>query len=156
MHNTKKRIAATKKRITELEQECSNLQETFTKVEKERDDLIRRFDETALKANQTSICKSSVLEKKIEELTNAVEIDEEQLHRVLNAASLAPNEVETISAMLRNDLEGRNRRIHQLQLNVARASKDYNEYFVECRMGLRNQGLDEAGVTRIVGEPVAV
>lgn len=85
-----------------------------------------------------------------------MDTDEEQLHRVFNAASLPPGEKESISAMLFSVLEQKNKHICQLNLKVANATKDNVDYLMRCRTQLSVKGCSEDEVTKILGDFVAI
>jgi len=150
LNATKKRIAVVKKKIAVLQRECSNLQNSCTHVESEHENLKIGYDRTKQEANQSSTRKAEILGKKIDVLSRAVATDEEQLYRVLNAASLSEGEPESISAMLREVLEQKNEQINLLRLMVAKASKDNAEFLIESRNRLSNAGYSIADVSCIL------
>jgi len=150
LKDTQKRIAIVKKNIIVLQRECSNLQNSCIRVESEHENLKMGYDQTKQEANQSSTRKAEILGEKIDVLARAVATDEEQLYRVLNAASLSAGEPESISAMLRGVLEQKNEQINLLRLMVAKANKDSAEFLIECRNRLSNEGYSIADVSRIL------
>ncbi len=140
-----------RKKIVSLDKDCLELQQTLSEVQLEHDDLIRTFDVTIVKANQASIRKGGILADKIQALTRAVDADEEQLHRILNVASLPKEEHEVIMAELHSILDQHNRNINQNYLELAKVNKENAELLTRCQVQLCETGYSKEDVSKILG-----
>lgn len=140
-----------RKKIASVEKDCLELQQFLSEVQLEHDNLIRTFDMTIVKANQTSISKAGILADKIQALTRAVDADEEQLRRILNVASLPKGEHEVIAAELHSILYQQNKNINQHYLELAKVNKENAELLTRCQVQLCETGYSKEDVSKLLG-----
>merc|ERR1719428_2166249 len=115
-------------RITEAKQEYRATEDKFRKVEKERDDLYKRFQRGVREIQRKAeLSKNVVLEKKLEMLTNQFNEKQAQLSEVLQAAKLDPSVVAGLMKKLEQVLGAKNRQIKDLQYQVQQTTKAYND-----------------------------
>ncbi|XP_061029207.1 dynein regulatory complex subunit 4 isoform X2 [Eubalaena glacialis] len=103
---TKARLKVTEKELKSLRWEHEVLEQRFTKVQQERDELYRKFTAAVLEVQQRVGFQNLVLERKVQALAAAVEKKEVQFDEVLAASSLDPAALTLASRKLEahNDL----------------------------------------------------
>lgn len=124
---TKARLVAAEKQVKNLEWENEVLTQRFGKVQTERDDLYERFESSIYEVAQKSGLKGALLERRLEALSEALEMKEAQLAEVLTAANLDPSTLAAINTRLEEVLENKNAVIRALQYDVAKVSKAHND-----------------------------
>merc|ERR1711981_634761 len=109
-------------------QEYRTTEERYRKLDKERDDLYRRFQKAVREIQRKAeLGKNSVLEKKIEQLQMQYDEKQAQLTEVLAAAKLDPGVVASVTKKLEQVLGTKNRLIKDLQYQVHQCTKAYND-----------------------------
>merc|ERR1719221_1820899 len=115
-------------RIGEAKQEYRTTEDRYRKLEKERDDIYRRFQKAVRDIQRKAeLGKNVVLEKKLESLTAQFDEKQAQLTEVLAAAKLDPTIVASVTKKLEQVLGAKNRQIKDLQYQVHQATKSYND-----------------------------
>merc|ERR1711981_142754 len=109
-------------------QEYRTTEERYRKLDKERDDLYRRFQKAVKEIQRKAeLGKNVVLEKKLEVLTSQFDEKQGQLTEVLAAAKLDPSIVASVTKKLEQVLGAKNRQIKDLQYQVHQCTKAYND-----------------------------
>ena len=103
------------------------LEQRFHHVEKERDELYDKFENTIYDVQQKSGFKNILLERKLQAINENLEKKESQLSEVINAANLDPNLLGTVSKKLDDVLDAKNGAIKDLQYELARVTKAHND-----------------------------
>lgn len=130
-------------RITEAKQEYRATEEKYRKLEKERDDLYRRFQKAVKEIQRKAeLGKNVVLEKKLEVLTSQFDEKQGQLTEVLAAAKLDPSIVASVTKKLEQVLGAKNRQIKDLQYQVHQCTKSYNDTIRVYESKLPALGID--------------
>mmetsp|Transcript_15425 Transcript_15425/g.26679 ORF Transcript_15425/g.26679 Transcript_15425/m.26679 type:complete len:473 (-) Transcript_15425:18-1436(-) len=124
---TKARLVASEKQGKNLEWEMEVLQQRFTKVQSERDELYERFEASIYEVVQKSGLKGALLERRLEALSEQMEMKDAQLAEVLTAANLDPSTLQAINSHLDEVLANKNTVIRALQYDVAKVSKAHND-----------------------------
>jgi len=127
LRNLKARSVQLEERIKEAKGDCRNLEEKYRKLEKERDDLQRRFQKSVRDIRRKSEFKNVVLEKQLETLTNQYKNNQTQFNEVLQASTLDPHIVATVTKKLEEVLGSKNRLIKDLQYQAHYCTKVYND-----------------------------
>ncbi|KAB0405033.1 hypothetical protein E2I00_013566, partial [Balaenoptera physalus] len=120
---TKARLKVTEKELKSLRWEHEVLEQRFTKVQQERDELYRKFTAAVLEVQQKVGFQNLVLERKVQALATVVEKKEVQFNEVLAASSLDPAALTLVSRKLEDVLESKNSTIKDLQYELARVCK---------------------------------
>ncbi|XP_050628957.1 dynein regulatory complex subunit 4 isoform X3 [Macaca thibetana thibetana] len=120
---TKARLKVTEKELKDLQWEHEVLEQRFTKVQQERDELYRKFTAAIQEVQQKTGFKNLVLERKLQALSAAVEKKEVQFNEVLAASNLDPAALTLVSRKLEDVLESKNSTIKDLQYELARVCK---------------------------------
>merc|ERR1711912_101297 len=128
LKNLKAHNKQLEERIAEAKQDYRGTEEKFRKIEKERDDLFRRFQKAVREIQRRAeLGKNSVLEKKLELLQSQFDEKQAQLTQVLAAAKLDPSVVASVTKKLEQVLGAKNRQIKDLQYQVHQCTKAYND-----------------------------
>jgi len=128
LKNLKAHFKQLEEHTTEAKQEYRATEEKYRKLEKERDDLYRRFQKAVREIQRKAeLGKNSVLEKKLEVLSGQFDEKQAQLSEVLTAAKLDPAIVASVTKKLEQVLGAKNRQIKDLQYQVHQCTKAYND-----------------------------
>ncbi|XP_023117768.2 dynein regulatory complex subunit 4-like isoform X1 [Amphiprion ocellaris] len=127
------------KELRDLTVEHELLLQAFQKVEQERDELLTRQTEAVLDLQQSSGLKETLLQKKLEVLTETLQKKEVQLCSALTATSMeagnsATNRLEEI-------LQHHQVSVGSLQQDLAQDCQGYNELLLTCRERLKALGI---------------
>lgn len=149
---TKARLLAAEKQIKNLEWEAEVLQQRFSKVQSERDELYDRFESSIYDVQQKTGLRALLLEKRLEAAGEALELKEAQLAEVLTAANLDPGTLNAINKRLEEVLENKNQIIKALQYDVAKVSKAHNDLIrvYEAKLSEFGVPVDELGFRPLV------
>lgn len=143
LKNLKAHYKKLEEQLTEAKQEYRSTEDRYRKIEKERDDLYRRFQKAVREIQRKAeLGKNAVLEKKLEVLTQQFEEKQAQLTEVLTAAKLDPSIVANVTKKLEQVLGAKNRQIKDLQYQVHQATKAYNDTIRVYEAKLPSLGID--------------
>merc|ERR1712176_427500 len=143
LKNLKAHNKQLEERIGEARQEYRGTEEKFRKIEKERDDLYRRFQKAVREIQRRAeLGKNSVLEKKLEVLQGQFDQKQAELTQVLSAAKLDPSVVASVTKKLEQALGAKNRQIKELQYQVHQCTKSYNDTIRVYESKLPALGID--------------
>uniref|UniRef100_A0A7S1WX03 Growth arrest-specific protein 8 domain-containing protein n=1 Tax=Alexandrium catenella TaxID=2925 RepID=A0A7S1WX03_ALECA len=143
LKNLKAHFKQLEEKTSEAKQEYRTTEEKFRKLEKERDDLYRRFQKAVRETQRRAeLGKNSVLERKLELLTAQLDEKQAQLTEVLNAAHLDPTVVASVTKKLEQVLGSKNRQIKDLQYQVHQCTKAYNDTIKVYESRLPTLGID--------------
>lgn len=143
LKNLKAHFKQLEEKTSEAKQEYRATEEKFRKLEKERDDLYRRFQKAVRETNRRAeLGKNAVLEKKLETLTAQLDEKQAQLTEVLTAAHLDPTVVASVTKKLEQVLGAKNRQIKDLQYQVHQCTKAYNDTIRVYESKLPALGID--------------
>merc|ERR1711990_236195 len=143
LKNLKAHNKQLEERIGEAKQDYRGTEEKFRKIEKERDDLYRRFQKAVREIQRRAeLGKNSVLEKKLEVLASQFDEKQAQLTQVLAAAKLDLSVVASVTKKLEQVLGAKNRQIKELQYQVHQCTKAYNDTIRVYESKLPALGID--------------
>jgi len=143
LKNLKAHHKQLEEKISEAKQDYRGTEEKYRKLEKERDDLYRRFQKAVREIQRKAeLGKNSVLEKKIEQLQMQYDEKQAQLTEVLAAAKLDPGVVASVTKKLEQVLGTKNRQIKDLQYQVHQCTKSYNDTIRVYESKLPALGID--------------
>merc|ERR1711879_81174 len=128
---------------TEAKQEYRSTEDKHRKLEKEREDLYRRFQKAVREIQRKAeLGKNAVLEKKLDLLVAQFDEKQAQLTEVLTAAKLDPSVVAGVTKKLEQVLGAKNRQIKELQYQVHQSTKTYNDTIRVYESKLPALGID--------------
>lgn len=141
-------LAAAKTQIKALTLEADRarweyevLEQRFTQLEAERDELYDRFVKTIFEVQQKSGFKNLLLERKLGSVSDQLEKKEAQLNEVLSASNLDPTALAVVSKKLEDVLGQKNAAIKDLQYDLAKVSKMHNDALRTYEAKLREHGI---------------
>ncbi|XP_051726994.1 dynein regulatory complex subunit 4 isoform X3 [Ctenopharyngodon idella] len=120
---TRARLKISDRELKELKWEHEVLEQRFTKVQLERDELYMKFTKAILEVQQKSGFKNLLLECKLSALNDTLEKKEAQLSEVLSVSNLDPTSLSVVTHKLEEVLESKNHTITDLQYEVSRVCK---------------------------------
>ncbi len=103
------------------------MEERFKKIDKERDELTRRFSKGIRDIRRKGDLKNLVLEKRLEQLTEGLVEKQNQLNEVIKSGKLTDEVAVSVMRKLEEVLISKNRAIKDLQYQVHLCSKIYND-----------------------------
>ncbi|XP_074769423.1 dynein regulatory complex subunit 4 isoform X3 [Athene noctua] len=125
--NTKARLKVTQKELKDLQWEHEVLEQRFSKVQAERDELYQKFTKAINEVQQKTGFKNLLLERKLKGLLGVLEKKEAELSEVFAASNLDPGALSLVSHKLEDLLNSKNETIKDLQLQLARVCKAHND-----------------------------
>ncbi|XP_043119867.1 dynein regulatory complex subunit 4 isoform X2 [Puntigrus tetrazona] len=124
---TRARLKISENEMKELKWVHEVLEQRFTKVQMERDELYMKFTKVIQEVQQKSGFKNLLLECKLSALNDTLRKKEVQLSEVLSASNLDPSTLNMVTHKLEEVLESKNHTIRDLQYEVARVCKAHND-----------------------------
>ncbi|XP_031361724.1 dynein regulatory complex subunit 4 isoform X1 [Lonchura striata] len=125
--NSKAHLKITQKELKDLQWEHEVLEQRFSKVQEERDDLYQKFTIAINEVQQKTGFKNLLLERKLHGLLTLLEQKEVELNEVVAASNLDPSALSLVSQKLEDALNSKNATIQDLQLQLARVCKAHND-----------------------------
>uniref|UniRef100_A0A671S2X2 Dynein regulatory complex subunit 4 n=1 Tax=Sinocyclocheilus anshuiensis TaxID=1608454 RepID=A0A671S2X2_9TELE len=138
---TRARLKISEREMKELKWVHEVLEQRFTKVQLERDELYMKFTKAIQEVQQKSGFKNLLLECKLSALNDTLKKKEAQLSEVLSASNLDPNTLNMVTHKLEEVLESKNHTIRDLQYEVARVCKAHNDLLKTSVAKLRAFGI---------------
>jgi len=139
-------------RITDAKQEFRATDERFRKLEKEKEDLSRRYQKAVREIRRKAeLAKNVVLEKKLEGLVAQYDSQQAQFSEVLHAANLDPAVVANVTQKLEEVFGQKNKQIKDLKYQVHMCTKAYNDTIrvYEAKLPALGINPDEIGFEQI-------
>lgn len=127
LHNSKARLKVLEEKHKQLLWEHEVLEQRFTQIQKERDELYENFVDRIIGVQQKTGFKNLVLEKKVETLKESLEKKELQLNEILKVTNLDPATLSTLTKRLEEVLNTKNSQIKELQYDLAKVTKAHND-----------------------------
>lgn len=127
LRNAKARLKVQDSELKSLRWEHEVLEQRFSQVHKESDELYGKFVKAIHEVQQKSGLKNLLLEKKLTALADAIEKKEAQLNEVLSASNLDPSALTMVTRKLEDVLDSKNSAIRDLQYELARVCKAHND-----------------------------
>ncbi|KAI4830151.1 hypothetical protein KUCAC02_001802 [Chaenocephalus aceratus] len=112
-----------KNELDDQKRECETMEQKFSKLQQERDELYKTFTENVQKVQHKGNLKSSLLELKLEGLTESVEKTQAQLFSVISASNMDQTAINGVTNKIEEYLDSSNNSIKKLQNKRAQISK---------------------------------
>ncbi|KAM3872149.1 dynein regulatory complex subunit 4-like [Diretmus argenteus] len=129
------------KDMRDLKYEHEVLQQTFSKVHMERDELYKKFAQSIQEVQKKSGFKNVLLERKLGTLTETLEKTEAQLYAVLSASNMDQAALGGVTHKFEEMLDSKNNSLKDLQYEIARVSKAHNDLLQTYEAKLRAFGI---------------
>ena len=103
------------------------LEEKVSDVDTERQTLLEKFESTVKQVQRKSQVKNIQLQQLLERRAHDYDTRKQQLDEVVRAARLDPAVLNAVTSKLDDVIGARNRLINDLQYQVAKVGKSYND-----------------------------
>ncbi|KAG5449959.1 Dynein regulatory complex subunit 4 [Clonorchis sinensis] len=130
--NAKKTVLAMQK----TEMNLDIMTERFDALDKMRKGLASQFEKLLMDVQQRTGLRALLVERKLKHLTEALEAREAQITQLVIALNSDPSAVEHARQHLEELLRKKNNAIEELQYEVMRMGKAYNELWATCQRKL--------------------
>ncbi|OON13579.1 hypothetical protein X801_10647 [Opisthorchis viverrini] len=130
--NAKKTVLAMQK----TEMNLDIMTERFDALDKMRSGLASQFEKLLMNVQQRTGLRALLVERKLKHLTEALEAREAQITQLVIALNSDPSAVEHARQHLEELLRKKNTAIEELQYEVMRMGKAYNELWATCQRKL--------------------
>jgi chromosome segregation ATPase len=127
LQNAKARLVVQDDALKQTRWEHEVLSQKFEQVQRERDELYNRFEQSIYDVQQKAGLKNIMLEKKITDLAERLETKDAQLNEVLAKSDLDPAAKAQVGQRLQEVLDSKNGAIKELQFELARVTKAHND-----------------------------
>jgi DNA repair exonuclease SbcCD ATPase subunit len=127
LRNAKARLLVLKKKVKDIKQERKELEEKFLKVEKEKEDMYRKFEVAIEQLRTRADYKNQVLDEKLRVLQSELERKEVQLQELVQRSGLDARTVDEICKKMEEAIEAKNSILRNLKYSLAHATKAYND-----------------------------
>ncbi|XP_074552347.1 dynein regulatory complex subunit 4 [Halichoeres trimaculatus] len=141
MLKSRARQKVTEKELRDLSMEHELLLQAFEKVGQERDELLKKQTEAILDIQQRSGLKELKLQRKLAELTEAVEKDEARLCAALSSSNVDPAAAAGAANRLQEIFESKDATVSALEGDLTRACQEYNQLLQTSREKLQALGV---------------
>ena len=127
LRNAKARLKVLKKRVKDIKTERKELEEKFIKVEKEKEDMYKKYEIAIEQLKNRSDYKNQMLDEKLRVLQNEYERKEVQLQELVQRSGLDQRNVDDICKKMEEAIEAKNSILRNLKYSLAHATKAYND-----------------------------
>ncbi len=127
LHNSKAQLLVLKKRVKNTRIQRKDLEAQFLKVEREKEDMYKKFEMAVDQLKGRAEYKNYVLEEKLNEFSTDLERKEVQLNELVQRSGLDNRTVEEICKKMEEAIEAKNSILRNLKYSLAHATKAYND-----------------------------
>nr|KAJ3423015.1 Dynein regulatory complex subunit 4 [Polyrhizophydium stewartii] len=127
LQNAKARLKVLEEKYKQLTWEHEVLEQRFSQIQKERDDLYENFVDRIISVQQKTGFKNLILEKKVDSLKENLEKKELQVNEILKATNLDPTALANLTKRLEDVLNAKNQQIKELQYDLSKVTKAHND-----------------------------
>ncbi|CAG0902169.1 unnamed protein product [Cyprideis torosa] len=129
LKSAEEQVNALRRTVGQLKWQKDMLEERFSTLERERDDLHKRLVAVVSQVQQRSSFKNLLLERQVKTLGEDLEKREAQLNEVLTTSPGSRD----ITVRVEDIFDNKNSQIRDLKMQIARACKRYNEFLREVQ-----------------------
>jgi len=152
LRNAKSRLSEIQHNVTEIRGKLKKLEEQYSSIEMERDDLYNSFEDGIRTVQQQSEFSNQVLEQRLVAAESNVEKAANQVEEIMRAANLDQGEMGRVIASLNQMLAAKDDALHDVQFLVAKLKKAYNDTLLSItlklvELGVPNEEIESLGFT---------
>lgn len=125
--NTKKLLAETQKDLDDIKWENEVLELRLHKMEEQKEEMTDRYDYSLIEIQQKSGLKTVLTERKLKALLELIEKREAQFSEMMKVNKIEPQKLEFTVVKLERLLTRKNAAIQDLEYELARISKAYED-----------------------------
>ncbi|TNV72405.1 hypothetical protein FGO68_gene13010 [Halteria grandinella] len=127
LRNAKARLEVLKLKVKEIKDQRKELEEKFLKVEKEKQDMYKKFEIAISQLRSRADYKNQILDEKLRVLQTELDRKEVQLQELVQRSGLDQRTVEDICKKMEEAIEAKNSILRNLKYSLAHATKAYND-----------------------------
>jgi growth arrest-specific protein 8 len=127
LKNAKARLKLLSSRFERLQENHNGLDGKVTATDSERQTLLEKFESTVKQVQRKSQVKNIQLQQLLERRAHDYDTRKQQLDEVVRAARLDPAVLNAVTSKLDDVIGARNSLINDLQYQVAKVGKSYND-----------------------------
>lgn len=143
LRNANFRLSAVGKNSGGLKLKLQQLEQEYTQVERERDQLYSSFEESIQKVRQQSDFSNQALEQRLIAADSNVEKASIQVEEIITAANLDSNEVARMMASLSQMLAAKDELLNDVKFNVIKLQKSFNDSLETLCSKMKELGIPE-------------
>jgi growth arrest-specific protein 8 len=144
LRNAHSRLSALGKSSAEMRRDLEVLEEEYSKVEKERDQLYNSFEESIEKMQQQSEFHNQALAQRLKAAESSVEKAGLQVEEIIRAANLDSSEMARVMETLNQMLAAKDEALKNVRFLVVKLKKTYNDSLDTFYAKLRDMGIPES------------
>lgn len=146
LRNANSRLISLTKQTADMRRKQHLLEEEFSTLENERDELYHSFEEVLVRIRQQSDFQNQALEQKLQGVEFSAEKCASQVEEVVKAANLDAAEVSRVMTSLSQMLAVKEDALRELKFTVAKLQKGYNDSLDAFRVKLKDLGIPDAEI----------
>ena len=127
LRNAKARLQVLKNKEKQCKQDRAELEEKFVRVEKEKNDMYRKFETAVEQLRGRANVKNQVLDQVLAVRQAELERKDVQLRELVQRSGLDQVTVDEICTKMEEAIEAKNSIIRNLRYSMAHATKAYND-----------------------------
>ncbi|CAK4072037.1 unnamed protein product [Aphanomyces euteiches] len=154
LRNAKARLVLLGKQLVDLKKKHQELTVAYKTMEANRNTLYDSFEHTIHSIQTKGEYKNLVLEQRLSAYGEQHNKKQAQLDEILAAANLDGGQVHLVTEKLDNLLSSKNDKIRDLQYQVAKASKAYNDALRTYESKMRDFGLPDEDIRTLGFNPL--
>ncbi|OQR83892.1 Sporangia Induced Dynein Regulatory Complex Protein [Achlya hypogyna] len=154
LRNAKARLVLLGKQRVQLKKEHQELLQAYKALEANRNALYDSFEHTIHTVQTKGEYKNLVLEQRLSTFGEQHDKKQAQLDEILQAASLEAGEVRRVTEKLDGMLTSKNSKMRDLQYQVAKASKAYNDALRTYEAKMADLGIPDEDIRTLGFNPL--
>jgi len=149
LRNAHSRLAAIGKFSAELRQSQGQLEEEYSKVERERDQLYNSFEESIQRVQSQSEFHNQTLEQRLRAAEASAEKAALQVEEIIRAANLDSAEMARVMSSLNQMLAAKDEALRDVRFLVVKLQKTYNDSLDVFTAKLKELGIPEQEIVEL-------
>jgi hypothetical protein len=141
LRNAHSRLTAIGRNSSTLKQKLQKLEEDFSKVELERDQLYNSFEESILRVQQQSDFHNQALEQRLRSAEAGAQKAALQVEEIIRAANLDSGEMARVMASLNQMLTAKDDALRDVRFLVVKLQKTFNDSLETFSAKLKELGI---------------
>jgi len=149
LRNIHSRYGAITKNSVQMKQKLQSLEEEYSTVERERDNLYNSFEESIMRVQQQSDFHNQALEQKLRSAEAAVQKTAVQVEEIIRAANLDATEISHVMTSLNQMLAAKDDALRQIKFQAVKLQKTFNDSLETFTAKLSELGIPEDEISSL-------
>lgn len=149
LRNANSRLSAVGKQSAEVRRKMVILEEEFSNVTKERDELFNSFADSIQRVQQQSEFQNQTLESRLRYAEGIVEKASGQVEEIIHAANLDPSEMARVMASLNQMLSAKEDALKDVRFLVVKLKKSFNDTLETFSAKMKQLGIPENEISNL-------